>query len=141
MSEFTKAVQALSDETRVRILNLIMSRECCVCEVMEALEISLTRASRNLKILYDAGFLSMRTDGLFTLYSITPNKNDKLHSVLLTAVQNHMNNNPYAEQDLAHLKQARRIGTNCVINISEKTKQNTCGYGKSVRSRVDELQC
>jgi ArsR family transcriptional regulator len=133
MSEFTKAAQALSDETRVRILNLIMSRECCVCEVMQALEISLTRASRNLKILYDAGFLSMRTDGLFTLYSITPNKNDQFHSVLLTAVQNHMNNNPYAEQDLAHLKEVWRIGANCLVNLKEKTKQ--VAYGRNIVRR------
>ncbi|MBN1368430.1 MAG: ArsR family transcriptional regulator [Dehalococcoidales bacterium] len=29
-----KAAKALSDETRLRILNLLLVRECCVCEVM-----------------------------------------------------------------------------------------------------------
>jgi len=56
MGQLTRAAQALSDETRLRILNVLMVHECCVCEVMQALGISQTRASRNLKILDDAGF-------------------------------------------------------------------------------------
>jgi len=58
MYTLVKAIKALSDETRIRILNLLAERECCVCEVMQAMEISQTRASRNLGMLYDAGFLS-----------------------------------------------------------------------------------
>ena len=70
MRDLTKAFKALSDETRLRILNLLMERECCVCEVMQALEITQARASRNLSALYDAGFLKLRRDGLWALYSI-----------------------------------------------------------------------
>jgi DNA-binding transcriptional ArsR family regulator len=69
MEKFTRAAQALSDSTRLRILNVLMEHECGVCEVMQAMDISQTRASRNLKILGDAGFLNMRTDGLYTLYT------------------------------------------------------------------------
>ncbi|MDP2932098.1 MAG: metalloregulator ArsR/SmtB family transcription factor, partial [Chloroflexota bacterium] len=70
MRELAKATKALSDETRLRILNLILEQECCVCEVMQALDISQTRASRNLKVLYDAGFLKQRKEGLWSLYSL-----------------------------------------------------------------------
>ena len=56
MREVVKAMKALSDDTRLRILNLLLERECCVCEVIQALEISQTRASRNLGILHDAGY-------------------------------------------------------------------------------------
>ncbi len=44
-------MKALSDETRLRISSLLLERECCVCEVMQALDISQTRASRNLRHL------------------------------------------------------------------------------------------
>ena len=57
MQDLIKATKALSDETRLRILNLLLERECCVCEVMQALDISQSRASRNLGILQGAGFL------------------------------------------------------------------------------------
>ena len=69
MRELTKAFKALSDETRLRILNLLMERECCVCEVMQVLNISQSRASRSLSALYDAGFLKLRREGLWSLYA------------------------------------------------------------------------
>ena len=74
MQDLIKATKALSDETRLRILNLLNERECCVCEVMQALDISQTRASRNLGALYDAGFLRQRKEGLWSLYSINKDK-------------------------------------------------------------------
>jgi len=70
MRDLVKAIKALSDETRLRILNLLLEQECCVCEVMQALDISQTRASRNLSALYNAGFLRLRKEGLWSLYSI-----------------------------------------------------------------------
>ena len=87
MKRLTRAAQALSDETRLRILYLFTSRECCVCEVMQALEISQTRASRNLKILDDAGFLKMRADGLYTFYSLNPSANHGCFPALIDAVK------------------------------------------------------
>jgi ArsR family transcriptional regulator len=58
MYNLVKAMKALSEDTRLRIINLLLVRECCVCEVMQGLEISPTRASRNLNMLYDAGISS-----------------------------------------------------------------------------------
>ncbi len=76
MRDLIRATKALSDETRLRILNVVMQKECCVCEVMQALEISQTRASRNLKVLYDAGFLKLRNEGLWSLYSLDADEID-----------------------------------------------------------------
>ncbi|UCG55350.1 MAG: winged helix-turn-helix transcriptional regulator [Dehalococcoidia bacterium] len=112
MNNLTKAARALSDETRIRILNLIMQRECCVCEVMQALNISQTRASRNLKVLYDAGFLNMRNDGLFTLYSLKPSVNKDVYTHLLEGVRESLHKNPDAQKDLKRLDKARRVGLN-----------------------------
>ena len=70
MQSLIKAMKALSDETRLRILKVLLEKDCCVCEVMQALDISQSRASRNLNALYNAGFLKMRKEGLWSLYSI-----------------------------------------------------------------------
>jgi len=40
MKEITGLLKVLSDESRLRALNLILERECCVCEVMQAMEVS-----------------------------------------------------------------------------------------------------
>jgi len=114
MKQLTRAAQALSDETRLRILNLLMAQECCVCEVMQALEISQTRASRNLKILDDAGFLNMRTDGLYTIYSLRDTGADEFHNELLASVKKEMQANETAKKDVLRLKQSKRVGPGCV---------------------------
>ena len=77
MRNIIKAYKSLSDETRLRILNLLLEKECCVCEVMQALGISQPRASRNLRILYEAGFLKLQKNGLWSVYSLDREGIDK----------------------------------------------------------------
>jgi ArsR family transcriptional regulator, arsenate/arsenite/antimonite-responsive transcriptional repressor len=112
VEKLTRAAQAISDETRLRILNLLMVQECCVCEVMQALKISQTRASRNLKILNDAGFLNMKTNGLYTLYSLKDSQ-PGFYSNLLAAVKKELKNSPETRKDVTRLRKSRRVGPGC----------------------------
>lgn len=113
MRDLVKAAKALSDETRLRILNLLLERECCVCEVMQVLDISQTRASRNLNVLYDAGFLKLRREGLWAYYSIDKTDLEDYLSLLLDAVERGLRENKVAASDLEHLKEAQRLGPQC----------------------------
>lgn len=113
MRELLKSLKALSDETRLRILNVLLERECCVCEVMQALGISQTRASRNLTMLYDAGFLKMRKEGLWSIYSIDFEAIDSWGIDLLEAVRKGLDGSPIAAADRERLKSAVRIGPGC----------------------------
>ena len=110
MRDLVKAAKALSDETRLRILNLLLVRECCVCEVMQVLDISQTRASRNLNVLYDAGFLKLRREGLWAYYSIDKADLEDYLSLLLDAVKRGLRENKAADLDREHLKDAQRLG-------------------------------
>ena len=40
MKYLINILKALSDETRLRILNLLYEKELCVCDIMEALKIT-----------------------------------------------------------------------------------------------------
>jgi len=113
MRELVKAFKALSDETRLRILNLLLERECCVCEVMQALGISQTRASRNLNALHDAGFLKLRKEGLWSLYSIDKEEMREYFPYLVEAVKRALEGNEVATSDRERLKQAKRLGPGC----------------------------
>jgi ArsR family transcriptional regulator len=115
MRELVKAFKALSDETRLRILNLLLERECCVCEVMQALNISQSRASRNLSALYDAGFLNLRREGLWALYSIDKEGLKEHYTDLVEAVRKGLEGNETALQDRLRLRSAKRIGPGCVL--------------------------
>jgi len=119
MRDVIKAFKALSDETRLRILNLLMERECCVCEVMQALEISQTRASRNLSALYDAGFLKLRKDGLWSLYSIDREGMQEYFSQLVESVKKALEDNDVVALDRERLKKAERVGPRCVKRLRE----------------------
>jgi ArsR family transcriptional regulator, arsenate/arsenite/antimonite-responsive transcriptional repressor len=113
MRSIVRAAHALSDETRVRMLSLLIERECCVCEVMQTLRISQTRASRNLAILHDAGFLESRRDGLWTYYSIDRSNLEQYLALLLDAVAVSLVGNKVAESDREHLRAAERLGPQC----------------------------
>ena len=114
MRELVKAFKALSDETRLRILNLLLERECCVCEVMQALDISQTRASRNLSALYDAGFLKLRKDGLWSLYSIDREGMKEQFNDMVEAVSKGLAGKEVAALDKERLRKAKRVGPGCV---------------------------
>ncbi len=119
MQNVIKALKALSDETRLRILNLLLERECCVCEVMQALAISQTRASRNLSSLHNAGFLKLRKDGLWSLYSINQEDMKECLSDLVKAVQKGLEGNKVVAQDRELLKKSVRIGPGCARELLE----------------------
>jgi ArsR family transcriptional regulator len=70
MKSVIKTFSLLSDETRLRILNVLTGGEACVHEVTKALGISQSTASRGLTALYDAGLVIMRKEGPWTLYAI-----------------------------------------------------------------------
>ena len=116
MRDFLKAAKTLSDETRLRILNLLLVRECCVCEVMQVLNISQTRASRNLNLLYDAGFLKVKREGIWAYYSIDRNRLEDYLSHLLDAVELRLADNQTASSDRRHLEEAQRIRPNYCAN-------------------------
>ena len=114
MRELIKAYKALSDESRLRVLNLLMERECCVCEVMQALEISQSKASRILSALYDAGFLKLRKEGLWSLYSIDRDGMSRHLREILEANREAFQSDKQMEEDRENLKKAERIGPACV---------------------------
>jgi len=110
LEDLIKAIKALSDETRLRILNILLERECCVCEVMQALDISQSRASRNLGILEDAGFLKARRDGVWIVYSVDWGTANRYVTSLAKLVKDSLVSNDVLAQDKERLKHTKRVG-------------------------------
>ncbi len=112
MQDLIKAMKSLTDETRLRILKVLLERECCVCEIMQALDISQSRASRNLGILQDAGFLKARRDGAWIVYSADWEKDNRYTTSLAGLLRDSTSNEIFA-QDGERLKHAVRTGPGC----------------------------
>jgi ArsR family transcriptional regulator len=61
---------ALSDETRLRILERLRGGERCVCEMTDALDAAQSRLSFHLKVLKEAGLVTDRRDGRWMYYTL-----------------------------------------------------------------------
>jgi ArsR family transcriptional regulator len=114
MRDFVKLFKALSDETRIRILKVLLERECCVCEVMQALNISQSRASRNLGILEDAGFIKSRREGLWILYSIDEQRMNSYAAPLIELLRGSLVDEAVISQDKERLSHAMRVGPRAI---------------------------
>jgi ArsR family transcriptional regulator len=62
---------ALSDGTRLSILQRLRFGERCVCDLTDALEAAQSRLSFHLKVLKEVGLVTDRKDGRWMYYTIS----------------------------------------------------------------------
>ncbi|AFZ54705.1 MAG: metalloregulator ArsR/SmtB family transcription factor [Geminocystis sp.] len=68
--EVMSGFRALSDTIRIKVLELLSTRELCVCEISEVLDISQSKLSFHLKTLREANLVNSRQQGKWTYYSL-----------------------------------------------------------------------
>src|ERR1051325_3114910 len=69
-AEAARIFHALSDETRLEILQRLRIDEQCVCDLMDTLGASQSRLSFHLKVLKEAGLIRDRPEGRWVYYSL-----------------------------------------------------------------------
>src|SRR5262249_11900923 len=95
--------RAVSDRTRLRILNLLQGGELCVCEIVDALRVPQPKASRHLAYLRKAGLVTARRDGLWIHYQLAP-ASGPFHQKLLDCLVCCFRDVPELAQDAKRLK-------------------------------------
>jgi ArsR family transcriptional regulator len=65
---------ALSDETRLSILERLRRGERCVCELTDALAAAQSRLSFHLRVLKEAGLVADRREGRWMYYTLNAEK-------------------------------------------------------------------
>src|SRR2546426_6179514 len=73
---------ALSDETRLEIIELLRKGERCVCELTDTLDAAQSRLSFHLRVLKDAGIVSDRKDGRWVHYELVPEAFEEIETLL-----------------------------------------------------------
>jgi ArsR family transcriptional regulator len=116
MKNTASMYKALGDETRLQMLWLLMNRrELCVCDFMEVLEVTQSKASRHLRTLYHAGLVDDRRQGLWVYYSLHQTE-DALARSTLRAMKTNLAGRPEARKLLEVLKswlQRKARGESC----------------------------
>jgi ArsR family transcriptional regulator len=68
--ELEHQFRALADATRLRILNLLLHGELCVCDIQHVLDVTQPNVSRHLAYLKNAGLVRDRRDGYRIFYRL-----------------------------------------------------------------------
>ncbi|HEY8256221.1 MAG TPA: metalloregulator ArsR/SmtB family transcription factor [Gemmatimonadales bacterium] len=66
----TELFHALSDQTRLSILQRLRFGERCVCDLTDALDAAQSRLSFHLKVLKEAGLVADRREGRWMYYTL-----------------------------------------------------------------------
>jgi ArsR family transcriptional regulator len=76
--------RAMADETRWRIVRLVMDRALCVCELADILEMPQSSVSSHVQVIRKAGLLESETCGKWTYFRIVRSHLPLLKAVLKT---------------------------------------------------------
>jgi len=72
--EVVLSFKALSDETRMAILDMLADGELCACKILEHFQFTQPTLSYHMKLLCDSGIVLGRRDGAWMKYSLNPAK-------------------------------------------------------------------
>jgi ArsR family transcriptional regulator, arsenate/arsenite/antimonite-responsive transcriptional repressor len=72
---------ALSDATRLSILEMLRGGEQCVCDLQDGLDAAQSRLSFHLRVLRAAGLVVDRKEGRWSYYSIVPGALAEVHDL------------------------------------------------------------
>jgi ArsR family transcriptional regulator, arsenate/arsenite/antimonite-responsive transcriptional repressor len=119
LKETARFFKVLADEARLKMLWLLFNhRELCVCDIMAALEITQSKASRHLAALRNAGLATDRREGLWSYYSLRPAE-DELAEAHLKLLRTSLSNRADAKQLLVKLNawlKVKQGGETCPQN-------------------------
>lgn len=85
LEQVARRFRALSDETRLRIVERLRDGEECVCNLTGTLDTGQSLLSFHLRILRDAGIVHARRAGRWVYYSLAPEAMDELGRFLKAA--------------------------------------------------------
>lgn len=121
MKDYIEIFKALGDETRLRILYLLIkaNSELCCCELTDSLEVPQYNISRHLRILKQAGLVESRKEGRWVYFHITKDKNP-FHTGIIKAVSSIPQS--LLVKDENELKKRLDIRTDgkCLLGIQKK---------------------
>jgi ArsR family transcriptional regulator len=73
---------ALSDPTRLTILDLLREGERCVCELQAEIDAAQSRLSFHLKVLKEAGLVRDRREGRWSYYALASQTLGEAHDLV-----------------------------------------------------------
>lgn len=109
MKEMEQIFKALADTTRLRILNLLLHGELCVCDIQSVLDSPQPNVSRHLTYLRNAGLVQDRREGPRMYYSLAQERAD-IHKDLFLFLSGLFKQPKTLRDDLRKLRKSAERG-------------------------------
>jgi ArsR family transcriptional regulator, arsenate/arsenite/antimonite-responsive transcriptional repressor len=125
MQDLTSTGQAIADPTRVRIIAALRRGELCVCELVDALEVSQSTLSSHLQVLRQTGVVSTRKEGRWIYYSLTDQKRGLVEAIF-SQIQRQLDVDSRLRRDSQRIagRLAIRENGRCILGFAELEKHH-----------------
>ena len=110
MKDLEQIFKGLSDQTRLRILNLLIHGELCVCDIQFVLDSSQANVSRHLSYLKNCGLVLDRRDGARIYYRLAQPA-EGVHKPLFAFLRDVFRTPDVLVEDSRKLKKAIETGS------------------------------
>lgn len=120
MTSLVSLGKALSDPTRVRILNVLLQTELCVCELVDVLQVGQSSLSTHLQALRYGGVVATERRRTWIIYSISPQFREPL-TALFTVLPQEDQKLSEDNHRLMHRIRLRVDGC-CVVGFAKEVK-------------------
>jgi ArsR family transcriptional regulator len=141
--ELEKYFKALADNTRLRILNLLLHGELCGCDVQHVLGISQPNISRHLTYLKNSGLVRDRRVGFRIFYRLA-DPAQRSRKALFDYLRLAFRDVPVLVKDMERLKDSIKDGA-CTVSewrpyaaLTQKRAQGTRAYSQEQFLRATE---
>jgi ArsR family transcriptional regulator len=121
IAEMESLFKALADDTRLRILGLLLTGEVCVCDIHESLKIPQSKASRHLAYLRRSGLVETRRSGLWIHYRLGQLA-DPVLATVVDAVRHALSHLDVVQKDAERLR--KRNG--CCVPVAVSVREIAC---------------
>lgn len=118
--------KALGDETRLRLVNLLLQtdQDLCVCEMVDSLKLPQYQISKHLTILKNAGLLQASRKGTWVYYCLDHEKSPLLDD-LCKVLSRHLSQVFAEDANLLTQRLALREADKCVVGFCPERKIKT----------------
>jgi len=118
MEKYIEIVKAVSDETRLRILNLLILSEesICVCEIVDSLQVNQYNISRHLKLLKNTGLINEKKEGRWKYFSLTQDR-DLFITNLFQAISSISQQTLLEDYERFRKRLEIRVKRKCVLGV------------------------
>ena len=110
--ELVQIIKAMSDETRIRILNLLKEGDLCVCELEILLDLNQSNASRHLNKLTNAKIIDYYKKAKFVYYRLVEDTL-KEYPFIIELLNNELCKIEEFNNDMEKLKKYKDSGITC----------------------------